>query len=80
MFGVDVCVLRRGVCIVVSPLEEDHKQKVAENEDQKHQLRNEFQQDVGELFLDQFVPKTQTKTKQHVQQSKDQGNLHFVTV
>ena len=65
---------------VHDPLEEDHEDEVAEDEDQEDDLGEELQDDGVVLPLVHFVPHAQEDPKGHVDHTKDQGDLHFVSV
>ena len=57
-----VGVLDGDVGVVVHPLEEDEEDEVAEDEDQEDELRDELEEDFGDLSVVQLVPEAQTDT------------------
>ena len=48
--------LARAVCSVQNPLDEDHGDEVAEQEEEEHQLRYELQENGVVLGVVHFVP------------------------
>ena len=44
---------------IVNPLDEDHEDKVSENEEEENQLGQELKEDMCELPLADLVPKAQ---------------------
>ena len=62
------------------PLQEDHEDEVAEDEDEEDYLGEELQDDGVVLPLVHFVPHAQEDPKGHVDHTKDQGDLHFVSI
>ena len=65
---------------VHDPLEEDHEDEVAEDEDQEDDLGEELQDDGVVLPVVDFVPHTEEDPEGHVNHSKDQGDLHLVSI
>ena len=58
-----VGVFNGRIRVVCNPLEEDEKDEVAEDENEKDELRDELQQDLSVLPAIQLVPKTQGHTE-----------------
>ena len=80
MFRELVGVLVGRVRVVMGPLEEDHEDEIAEDEEEENHLGDELQDDVRIVLLDQLVPQVQHESEEHVNQTKDQRDLHFVAV
>ena len=51
-----VGVLDGEVCVVSHPLKEDEENQVAKDEDEKDQLRDELQEDLGVFLVVHLVP------------------------
>ena len=62
------------------PLEEDHEDEVAKDEEEENYLREELQDDGVVLALADFVPDTQQDTEGHMNHSKDQKDLHLLPI
>ena len=54
--------------------------QVAKDGNQEHNLRDKLKDDVCMCLLDQMIPEAQSESKDHVEQSKDEGDFHFVSV
>ena len=54
--------------------------QVAEDGHEEHDLWDELQDDVGHALLDEVVPEAERESKDHVEQPKDQRDLHLVRV
>ena len=62
------------------PLEEDHEDEVAEDEDEEDDLGEELEDDGVVLPVVDFVPDAEEDAKGHVDDTKDQGDLHLVSI
>ena len=62
------------------PLEEDHEDEVAKDEDEEDDLGEELEDDgvVGPVV--DFVPHAEEHPEGHVDDTKDQGDLHLVPI
>ena len=68
------------VGVVLGPLHEHQQSKVAEEAAEEQQLRNELGEDVDWLLEVLVVPERDADAEDHVEDSKDDGNLHLEAV